>query len=62
MIDWNGNRRIDPADIAISIALEQAEEIETEEYEELDEALDEAPLPAEKPKKPWFFERLFTRF
>ena len=36
LIDWNGNGRIDPTDIAISLAIAEEEEIDedTEDYEE----------------------------
>ena len=39
MIDWNGNGRLDPADIAISIALDMAAQ-EQAEVEEEDTDLD----------------------
>ncbi len=58
MIDWNGNRRIDPADIAVSIALEQAAE---ESEADGDEELDGPVLPAVPAQKPSLFSRLFRR-
>ena len=31
LIDWNGNGRIDPQDIALTLAMQEAEEAEEEE-------------------------------
>ena len=33
LIDWNGNGRIDPADIAISLAIAESEENDDDEEE-----------------------------
>lgn len=34
LIDWNGNSRIDPSDIAISLAIAESEEMDEEEDED----------------------------
>lgn len=34
LIDWNGNGRIDPADVAISLAIAEEEEMSDEDDEE----------------------------
>lgn len=34
LVDWNGNGRIDPDDIALSLAMQEAGEFEEEEDED----------------------------
>lgn len=34
LIDWNGNGRIDPADLAVSLAIAEEEETDDEEDDE----------------------------
>lgn len=42
LIDWNGNGMIDPDDIAISLAMQEAGEFdEEEEYEDVRDDLEE---------------------
>ena len=52
MIDWNGNGKIDPTDIAVSIALDSA----TQEQAELEDEETEPEVrtaPREKAKWNW---------
>ena len=41
LIDWNGNGRIDPDDIAISLAMEEAGVFDDEEENDARDNLDE---------------------
>lgn len=59
MIDWNGNGKIDPVDIGISIAMQEQEENE-EEIIEVDE-IETGHKVKTKEKPFWNWLRNWTR-
>ena len=59
MIDWNGNGRIDPADIAISIALDSTAQQQTEPEDE--EFMSDAGRKSQEKKRKNWLRRWFRR-